>query len=692
MNTLNVRPKGARRKQWIFRIVIVSVALFAAMGIGSGIAFGILLARLPDIQLLEKFEPPSATRIYTADGTLITSLSPSGRYERVPLDQIPKHVQNAVISTEDRRFWQHQGVDPIGIARALFKAVTSRQREGGSTLTQQLVKNLLLTPERSLGRKVAEAVLAIQIERHYTKEQLLELYLNNVFLGHNVYGVESAARLYFGKAARELTLGEGAMLAGIIRGPEFYSPYNNPKAAEKLKQIILGQMEKEGVINAPERRHAENTPLKTVGLKYSYPYPYFLDFVLATLRQDFGEAPFRQGGWKVYTTIKPELQRHAEKVLERQLPRLTSLRARQASLISLDPNTGAIQALVGGVSYRQSQFNRAYQAKRQVGSTFKPFVYLAALEKGHRLQETLKDTPVSYGKWRPHNYDHRFRGSVSMIQALSQSLNIPTIRLADEVGLSHVLDVVRRTGITSPVASDLTSVLGASEMSLLELTSAYGVFATNGLYVAPTPLVRVEDAQGQLIREYIPQPVRTFQEAPVSQLNLALQQVVTSGTGQAAQIGRPVAGKTGTTDNYYDAWFVGYVPQLVTGIWVGNDNPSAMAGGGGVMCAPIWRRYMLVATQNLPSQGFNQVSPSPSASPSESASASGSSSAPVVEVSLEPTPTATDSSSPAEIPMPENTPLPTVLPSESAVSAPPADPSPPEGVVEVTPDPLPTQP
>lgn len=634
-------PSALASSPWrrlLLRILIIVLILGTALGVGGAISLVVLYNRLPDVRQLENYTLPQANEIYTRTGRLLTRISSQGRYDPIPLEEIPKHVQDAVIAAEDRRFWEHTGVDLLGLARAVVVNVRSRSTVGGaSTLTQQLIKNLFLTSERTIKRKIAEALLAIQLESKYSKPQILEMYLNLVFLGHNVYGVEAAAQIYFGKSARQLTIAEAAMLAGIIRSPEYLSPYHHMEGAKKVQAIVLNQMAKDQRITEAQKEEALKQPLHLVGLRTSYPYPYFLDYVLYSLREKVGEGLFRQGGWKVYTTIDPDSQAYAERLLREQAPRIQRYGAHQAALVSLDPRTGFIHAMVGGIDYSQSQYNRAFQAKRQVGSTFKPFVYLSAFEQGRDVNSTLQDAPVNFGGYRPRNWDRRYHGNVTLLQALTQSMNIPTVKLANELGMNRVIDTARRAGVVSPIAPDLTAALGSSEMSLLELTAAYGSFANGGLRVEPTAIAKVVDVQGHVIFEYYPPQQRVFPLEAVSQLNTALQNVITQGTGTAAQIGRPAAGKTGTTDRSYDTWFVGYVPQLVTGVWAGNDTPSATRGGGGSVCAPIWRQYMRFATRGLPVEGFETVlpasaSPSPSdASPSPSGSASPSE--PAIEIS-----------------------------------------------------------
>ncbi len=668
---------------WAKRLGLASLILFFALGIGTGFALIVVNQQLPDVRQLENYTLPQATEIYSSSGRLLTRMSSEGRYDPVPITELPQYLQDAVISAEDRRFWQHEGVDFLGLMRAVYiNASRGKAVMGASTITQQLIKNLLLTPEQTAKRKVAEALLAFQLERHYSKQQILELYMNLVFLGHNVYGFEAASQIYFGKSARQISIAEAALLAGIIRSPEYFSPYHRPEEANKLKELVLNQMAEDQRITPEQKEQAMKQKIQLVGLRTSYPHPYFLDYVSAKLRQDYGDAPFRTGGWKVYTTLDPALQTRAESLLSSDLPRLQRLGASQAALVAIDPRNGHVRALVGGVSYRLSQFNRAFQAQRQVGSTFKPFVYLAGFENGKNLQTRYNDAPTNFGGYRPRNYDRRFRGEVSLLQSLTQSLNIPTIKLAQDIGMGKVINAAHRAGIKSPIGEDLSAAIGSSEMNLLELTSAYGTFAQNGQRVEPTVITKIVDSEGMVLYEHSPRPEQVLDPGATAMLNAALKNVINAGTGTGAQIGRPAAGKTGTTDQAFDTWFVGYVPQLVTGIWAGNDNPSATRGGGGSMCAPLWRSFMLDAVRGLPILDFAGFTPpaSPSASVSASADASPSPSASasnsITEISAEPTantqpvqtpaPTATATLMPIETPIP----LPTLeLPEQPRATA-----------------------
>lgn len=693
--TLRKAARKQRVRKLFVRLGVILLILGVATSAGVGAALFTVYRQLPDVGQLENYTLPMATEIYTEDKRLLTRISAQGRYDPIPLQELPQHVQDAVISAEDGRFWQHVGVDYLGLARAVYINITKKKAlTGASTITQQLIKNLFLTPEMTMKRKVAEALLAFQLERRYSKQQILEMYLNLVHLGHNVYGVEAGAQIYFGKSARQLTLAESALLAGVIRSPAYLSPYNNPDKANSIKEIVLKEMLRDERITQEQLDNALKEKISLVGLRRSYPYPYFLDYVMHRLRQDYGQIPFQQGGWRVYTTLDPDLQSYGEKLLKKERARLAQSGAKQAALVAIDPRSGYIRTMVGGVNYGESQFNRAFQAQRQVGSTFKPFVYLTALEQGKSLYDTVRDEPTSFGGYRPQNSNRRFHGDVTLLQALTMSMNVPTVKLAHMEGIYRVIQTAQKAGVTSPIAADLTSALGSSEMNLLELTGAYATFANDGVLVKPTAILRIVDHAGNIIYDHTRSQERAFSAIAVRQLTQALKNVVAAGTGTRARIGRPAAGKTGTTDQAYDTWFVGYVPQLAAGVWAGNDNPSATRGGGGTTCAPIWQQFMAYATRRLPIQDFPGAEipgaqSSPSASPSAEVSAEPEDGNTVVEVTpspdvempaAQPTSYAEGGESDVQVertPVPVRTPLPTRAPIARPSKAPSRAPVPP---------------
>lgn len=606
-NTFNNKKKTLKiNKKFIIRLFLLFFIILIFFVIGTITAIAINIRKIPDIEQLEKYHPPESTEILTENGKLIAKLFQEENRKIVKINEISPYLQKAVICAEDLEFWQHKGISLLGLTRAVFFSILRKRIiGGGSTITQQLVKNLFLTPEMSISRKIIEAYLAYLIEKKYKKEQILEFYLNQIYWGHNAYGIEIAAGNYFGKKASQLNLAESAILAGIIRAPEVFSPYKNFKGARIVQSIVLKSMLKHGYISEKEKKEAESTPIKLAGLKTHYKYPYFLDYVLFKLREKYNEAQLRQAGLKIYVTIDPTSQEFAENLIKREISKLVRYNIHQGALISIDPNTGYIKSMVGGVDYKKSQFNRVFQAYRQIGSTFKPIVYLTAFNKGYSPDSIENDGPIKFGNWSPKNYDRSYRGNITLRRALEQSINVVTVKIADKVGIQEVINTAKSLGIKSEIKPYLTSALGASEMTPLEVASIYGVFATGGLRVEPTPIIKIVDRNNNIIEQYIPNPIRVYDEAPIFTLTGVLQGVITRGTGMAANIGRPAAGKTGTTSNYIDAWFVGYIPQLVTVVWVGNDNPSPMIGGtGGGICAPIWAKYMKYVTRNMPVQNF----------------------------------------------------------------------------------------
>ncbi|MFH1710324.1 MAG: PBP1A family penicillin-binding protein [bacterium] len=585
--------------------IILYFIVFAA--ILSGL-FLQILTQLPNVETISIFSPSETTEIYASDGTILAKLHREENRYVVPLEKISRILQKAVVSTEDERFYQHRGIDFQGILRAAVTNITKKRiEEGGSTITQQLARNLFLTRKKSITRKIAEIVLALQIERRYTKSEILELYLNQIYWGHNAYGIESASLVYFNKHASELSLAEAALLAGIIEGPEKFSPYKNMEGARSRQSSVLSKMVELGLITEASANFAKMQPLvlsTEIPNKYKFIAPYFTTYVVNQLINKFGEYTVYNGGLRVYTTLDPNKQRVAEEVVKKFLQEEgETYNFSQTALLSLDPRTGYIRAMVGGASFEASEFNRAWQSKRQPGSSFKPFIYTAAMEVGVSPGFILEDSPATYevpadewnpeGIWEPKNFDEKYRGKVTVRQALEKSFNIPSVRLLDKIGVGNALDVAKRMGIKSPLKRALGLTLGISEVTLLEMTSAYGVFANGGIRVEPTAITKIEGPRGQLVYKY------TIVEKKALNKNIAavmvdmMQGVLLRGTGVRGNIDRPAGAKTGTTEEFKDAWFLGYVPQLVTGVWVGNDNNEPMEGVTEVAVSPrIWKAYM----------------------------------------------------------------------------------------------------
>lgn len=572
------------------------------------------------------------TEILDSQGRRITMIRGTARQTDLPLRAIPPIARQAVVAIEDSRFYSHFGVDLRGTARALFTNLQEgRAAEGGSTITQQVARILYLSQEKTLQRKLSEAMVALKLEREYTKDQILEIYLNRAYWGHGAEGIEAASQTYFGKSCRSLTLAESAMLAGLLQRPEGLTPLRHPEAASKRQHVVLDRMAELKIITKADAAKA-----KRARLRYA-PSPdrthaalYFTAHLINQLTQRFGDEAVFRGDLKVWTTLDLDMQKHAEKVVT-DLVKKQGKRYRfdQAALVAIDPRSGYVRAMVGGADFQKSQFNRAIQAKRQPGSTFKPFVYLTAFHFGISPEATASDAVVSYpvagGKrWTPRNYDNETMGVATLRKALEHSNNVVAVKLLKEVGPVPVIENAHRLGISTALTNDLSLGLGTSVVTPLELTSAYGVFAADGIRAEPMTFFRVADAHGRVLFENRPLPYRVIDESTVRTLNGVLQGVITRGTATRAQIGRPAAGKTGTTNDSRDAWFVGYVPQLVAGLWIGNDDNSVTKKAtGGAVCAPAWASFMKVALKREPPVPFPTPapivpvpSPNPAAAPS----------------------------------------------------------------------------
>ena len=575
---------------------------------------------LPDVRVLRTYVPTETTYIYDIKGKELASLHGEANREVVKLDKISPTLKRAVLAMEDSHFYMHHGINPNSVGRALLMNwERGTVVEGGSTLTMQLVKNLFLRPERKFSRKVAEAVMAIRVEQIFTKDQILEMYLNQIYWGHNNYGIQTASQSYFAKSADKLNLAESAMLAGLIQSPEEYSPFVNKEVAKQRQSVVLSRMRELGWITASEEEAARKQPLKIGKLTSweSSQLPYITEAVVNELNERFGRDAVLKGGMRVQTTIDYKFQRMAEETISRahENLRYRGLYPDQVALAAVDPRTHFVKALVGGISYEKSQFNRAIQARRQPGSSFKPFVYYTAFATGkYSPESTVIDAPVSYrdgdGWYSPQNYGGGFSGAMSIRTALINSTNIPAVKIGKAVGLDKVIDTCRTLGIKSPMEPVTSLPLGAIGVTPLEMAGGYATFASNGWYSEPTVIVRVTDSGGNVLLDNTPKPSRVLDSWAAASLNSVLQGVISGGTGTAAQIGRPAAGKTGTTSSERDVWFVGYVPQLAAAVWIGNDDNRPLGGGatGGGFAAPIWRDFMLQALKNEPVQSFKPAS------------------------------------------------------------------------------------
>ncbi len=589
---------------------------------------------LPPVKALEEYTPSVGSRVYADDDEFLTEFQAEKRIF-VPFQQIPVALRNAIIAVEDARFYSHFGVDVRGILRAAYANFRhGRVVEGGSTITQQLAKVLFLTPDRSFSRKVKEALLAFELEKRYSKDRLLELYLNQVYMGHGAFGVEAAARMYFGKSVQDLTLPEAAMLAALPRSPGNYSPFERPELAQRRRAIVVGRLLEHGYISEAEAKATNRAPLGLVSSERRRGSgQYFLEYLQQSLEAKYGSDVLYKSGLAIYTTLDPVLQRAAEQALRDGLQSLAGRQGARAAargkgstapvvpegaVVVIEAATGYVKALIGGDDFARTEFNRALHAHRQPGSAFKPFVYLAALEAGHAPTEILDDSPIRYvsaGKvWAPENYDGKFRGPVTLQQALEESINVPTIRLLEQVGVSPVIEAARRAGIQSPLPHDLTLALGSGDVTLLELTAAYGTFANQGIRMEPLMVRYVTDAQGRLVEENIPQGREAIDPGIANGLTQMLRGVVERGSGVGARVlERPLAGKTGTTNDFSNAWFVGYTPSIVAGVWVGHDRPRSLGHDetGARAALPIWVAVMRTALRGQPVEDF----PAPPAPP-----------------------------------------------------------------------------
>jgi penicillin-binding protein 1A len=548
---------------------------------------------LPDVDALETPSRRPSVTMLDADGKVLATFGDLYGGP-VAFQDVPPYLVQAIVATEDRRFFIHRGVDAIGILRAMAANLRAGAvRQGGSTLTQQLAKNLFLTPQRSLKRKVQEALLAFWLEAKFTKTQLFTIYMNRVYLGAGTYGVEAASQRFFGRSARDVSLHQAAVLAGLLKAPTRYAPTRDETASRARARQVLANMVAAGFLS---KRDADTAAKEPLGVRDAAGAGarYFADWLLDRAAGYVGHTG---SDLVIRTTLSTRLQGLAEDRVEARLKGEGAKRhAGQAALVALGRD-GAIRAMVGGRSYGASQFNRATQARRQPGSAFKLFVYLAALEAGRKPDDIVADRPVTIGGWQPRNYDGRYRGEISLSRALADSVNTAAVRISEAVGRAKVIEAARRLGVTSKLKSHPSLALGASEVSLLELTAAYGVIASGGRAVWPYGIEEIRDSDGSVLyRRAGSGGGRVVDEDVAKALDGMLEGVIAAGTGRAAAIGAEAAGKTGTSQDFRDAWFVGYAGRLVTGVWVGNDDSSPMTRvTGGGLPARLWRDFMKAA-------------------------------------------------------------------------------------------------
>ncbi len=732
MNTVRQFFSGLKTWSWL-RIVLVCSLVLGCIGTGTVIGILWIATRdLPTFDSFQDYQPSLVSRVYADNGEIIGQFFIERRLY-TPIDQIPKALTQAVIAVEDTRFLEHPGLDIVGIGRAAWTNLKKGGRfQGASTITQQLARALFLSPERTYRRKIKELILAIKMEWVLTKDQILEMYLNQIYFGHGAYGIAAATLTYFDKSVTELSLPEAAFLAGLPKAPNTYSPFRNPDLAKSRKELVLHRMIEAGFISDEEAQAAIATTLNYRRQSIERIAAYFIEDVRQHLVARYGESLVYKGGLQIYTTLNIAMQRLAEENLQQGLrqvdkrqgwrgplghvkltkdfeppdeyPELQNPQAAQVyglyralvtkvtrksadiligntykgtialkdmqwaerrlkdvkdvgtarvqkeatprhilkvgdivevlpkngnlesgifileqtplvegSLLALDPRTGAVQAMAGGYDFTRSQFNRAVAARRQPGSAFKPLIYATALQQGLTPATLILDAPVVYKDeeldrvWKPENYEKRFYGTITLREALRHSRNAATVRLLEQIGVPEVVAVASNLGIQSPLSQDLSLALGSSSVTLQEITSAYGVFSNQGMWLRPYQITLVNDMKGEILEQHLFEPRQAMTQENAYLTTNMLMDVIQSGTGRRAKkIGRPLAGKTGTTNGYNDAWFVGYAPNLATGVWVGFDSVRTLGRleSGAHAALPIWTEFMGQALRNLPVMTF----------------------------------------------------------------------------------------
>lgn len=619
MYTPRRRAKHAKKSGHFRRIRLLIAFCFV---IAAGLAFGYIFAAYQSLPAVNNnMRPAVSSQVFDIHGRLITTLHSDQNRLPIDINKVPPNLQNAFIAAEDNRFYDHIGVDPIGIIRAVVANFTNRGiSQGGSTITQQLAKNAFLSQEQTLKRKIQEAMLALEIERKYSKKEILEMYMNQIYFGQGAYGIQTAAKTYFDKDVSELTLKQCAMLAGLPKSPNYYSPFNNLNEAKNRTNTVIDQMVKYGYISQADGESAKTADLELTKKKQTSENAEtasFIDYVSQQVAAKYGDDALYKEGLKIYTTMDAEKQHAAVRAL-RHLPDnyrdKNGLLQPQAAIVSIDPKTGHILAMVGGRG--QDSFNRASMAVRQPGSAFKPFVYMTALQHDMTPSTTIEDKPVTYGGWSPQNAGKSFSGTMTLSDALANSVNTVAVQLADKVGTSRIIANAKKMGITTLDKKDdnLAMALGGLTRGVtpLEMASAYGTFANKGVHVKPTAIIKILDRNGNVIEDetslsHNETKTQVMTEKEAYEMTYMLEGVITHGTGSAAAINCPAAGKTGTTDNNVDAWFVGYTPDIVTAVWIGDDTGAHSLGEvyGGTIPAEIWRDYMSSATEDSKSSEFS---------------------------------------------------------------------------------------
>ena len=614
------QPGQGVKSYKIIKVLFVLFLLMALAAAGGTAAYYIMTLDLPGIDALKDYRPSIASRVLDENDELIDEFFLEDR-KLIPISDVPKIAQHAFVAAEDSRFYQHQGVDLQSIFRAMFKNVEAGKIvQGGSTITQQVAKLMYLTPERKYIRKLKEAILSYRIDKYLSKDEILNLYLNQIYLGHGTYGIESASIGYFGKSARELTLPEAALLAGLPKAPTTYSPFMSFDRAKQRQVYVLTRMMEEGFITKDQMDQAAAAPIKLRPMKPKDKVAaYFVEHVRRYVQEKYGADILYKEGLTIYTTLNLPAQKAARDAL---IKGLTEMEERgksakglvQGALYCMDLRTGAIRALVGGRDFSQSEFNRATQSRRQPGSVFKPLIYTAAFDKGMNPSTQFVDSPIVFedpsqddGLWKPKNFDGKFLGPITMRTALVQSRNVVTVKILQEIGIDYASSYAVNMGIESPLSRNLSLALGSSGVTLQEMVRAFGVLGNGGKKVTPYFIRKIVDRTGNVFEETKVISEQVIDSRIAFMSTYVMQDVVESGTGRRVKsIGRPVAGKTGTTNDTRDAWFIGFTPSLITGVWIGFDQEKSMGRQevGGRAAAPVWLYFMEKVLSNTPVEAF----------------------------------------------------------------------------------------
>ncbi|MBU1107464.1 MAG: penicillin-binding protein 1A [Candidatus Riflebacteria bacterium] len=599
-----------------FVLSLISVIIITGAVIGIVKGFSEKIPIISD----SSYRPNLTSQVFDCKGRLLAKLHAEENRTRIlSSNEIPAHMKSAVVAIEDERFYSHYGLDLVGITRAMIKNIQAgRIVQGASTLTQQLVKNAFLTSEKTFKRKAIEAMMAFQLERKYSKDEILTLYLNEIYFGHGAYGLAAAAELYFGKDPMAMTISECAMLAGIPKSPVAFSPIRNPKNNEVRRGLVLAKMVELGFISPAEYEDARNELTAVCEIQVQdFKAPYFVTYVRDQLLEKYGANLVYNGGLKIHTSLDLDMQEYAESAMAsaaifKEYP-IEKFPGLNGSLVCLDPKTGYIKAMYGGRSFEQSQFNRVSQAFRQPGSSFKPFVYATALEEGMLPNDTVVDEYIAYTNpwtrkvWAPRNYDRKYNGTVTLMKALCRSFNIPAVKLIDRLTPAKVIRFVKRLGVTAQMEPNLSLALGSGQFTPLEMASSYGVFANMGILCRPLSIIKVEDRDGNVLEENLTRAKEVMKAVNAAMICDMLRTAVERGTGARARIpGKVVAGKTGTTNDYVDAWFNGITPDLVTVVQFGFDMPKTLGHNkaGGSVCGPVWKAFMEKVIENYPNKDF----------------------------------------------------------------------------------------